>query len=181
MATSKIRNAQVKDLTLEIGKLVADFTAGNDWNISGGNNDATITGLAAGVNPNDAVNVTQLAAAIAAAVLGGLFASDVVDDLLSTDGAVPLSANQGRVLNERIDNLHDEAETCGELHTVVADDDDITLNAAPDAGTLKVYLNGVRISLGAGYTISGAVLTLVDPTSKAGDCIEVDYRVDPTP
>jgi len=60
MATTKIRNAQIKDATIEIGKVADNFLGGADWDISGGANDATITGLVAGVNPNDAVNVQQL-------------------------------------------------------------------------------------------------------------------------
>lgn len=63
MATTQIRNAQIKDNTIEVGKLVDNFLAGANWDISGGAADATITGLAPGVNPTDAVNFSQLAAA----------------------------------------------------------------------------------------------------------------------
>lgn len=66
MANTKIRNGQILDGTIERVKLVADFLNGSNWNISDGNNNATITGLADGVGNNDAVNVQQLNAAIAA-------------------------------------------------------------------------------------------------------------------
>lgn len=64
MSGSQLRNAQIKDGTLTVSKLVADFLAGSNWNITGGNNNATITGLADGVNNNDAVNKQQLDAAV---------------------------------------------------------------------------------------------------------------------
>lgn len=47
---------QAQDQTLDIDKLVSDFLGGNDWDITGGNNDAVITGLADPVNPRDAAN-----------------------------------------------------------------------------------------------------------------------------
>jgi len=55
---------QIEDNTITIGKLVSDFLNGSDWNISNGNNNATITGLAAPVNPNDAVTKTYVDIAI---------------------------------------------------------------------------------------------------------------------
>ncbi|OQX93203.1 MAG: hypothetical protein B6I17_03775 [Tenericutes bacterium 4572_104] len=51
---------QIQDGTISIAKLMSDFLNGSDWNASGGNNNATITGLSAGVNANDAVNFQQL-------------------------------------------------------------------------------------------------------------------------
>ena len=60
MAVTKIRNAQIKDATIEITKVADNFLGGTDWNISDGAEDATITGLAPGVNPSDAVNFQQL-------------------------------------------------------------------------------------------------------------------------
>ena len=86
MAVTQIRNAQIQDQTLERQKLVLDFLAGADLNLTNGNNDATITGLSDGVNPNDAVNFSQLQAALAALtgsvqLRGGL------------DGASDLTAN----------------------------------------------------------------------------------------
>ena len=71
MAVTQIRNLQIKDQTIELPKLVANFLNGSDWNITNGANDATITGLADGVNPRDAVTKAQLDS-LAAAVAGGL-------------------------------------------------------------------------------------------------------------
>lgn len=51
---------QIQDTTIIISKLVADFLNGSDWNITNGNNNATITGLSAPVNPNDAVTKTYV-------------------------------------------------------------------------------------------------------------------------
>jgi len=55
---------QSQDGTLDKAKLEADFLNGGDLNLTNGNNDATITGLSAGVNANDAVNLAQLNAAL---------------------------------------------------------------------------------------------------------------------
>lgn len=63
---------QSRDASLVKSKLVADFLAGSNLDLTGGNNDATITGLAVGVADDDAVNVGQLNSAIAAALVGGL-------------------------------------------------------------------------------------------------------------
>ncbi len=51
---------QIQDVSINRPKLQLDFLDGTDWDISNGNNDATITGLIAGVNPADAVNFQQL-------------------------------------------------------------------------------------------------------------------------
>lgn len=55
---------QSQDGSLDRAKLEADFLDGLDLNLTNGNNNATITGLAAGVANNDAVNVAQLNAAL---------------------------------------------------------------------------------------------------------------------
>lgn len=55
---------QSEDGTLNHEKLESNFLNGADLNLTGGNNDATITGLQAGVNANDAVNVAQLNSAV---------------------------------------------------------------------------------------------------------------------
>lgn len=123
---------------------------------------------------------TEAAALIAAALMGGLFEADVVDNLTSTSAVAPLSANQGRILDEKIDMLTDTDSICGETHVAAADGDSFTLSAVPDMDSLKVYLNGVRIGLTTGYTIAGDTITVVGG-SLAGDCVLVDFRVDPTP
>lgn len=61
MAKTEIRGGdQIKNLTVLREDLVANFLGGADWDISGGTNSNTITGLANGVNADDAVNKSQL-------------------------------------------------------------------------------------------------------------------------
>lgn len=51
---------QSQDLSLNKAKLKANFLEGANLNLTDGNNNATITGLANGVNPTDAVTKAQL-------------------------------------------------------------------------------------------------------------------------
>jgi len=53
-------NTQVMLNSIDIGRLELNFLDGSDWDISNGNNDATITGLKDGANPRDAVNLQQM-------------------------------------------------------------------------------------------------------------------------
>jgi hypothetical protein len=79
---------QSQDGSLVKSKLKADFLDGGDLNLTGGNNNATITGLKAGVNPNDAVNKAQLDSLVIAGGMtykGQLDASDATGAAL--DGA----------------------------------------------------------------------------------------------
>jgi len=259
MATTKIRNAQIKDNTIELSKLVDNFLAGGNWDITGGAADATITGLAQGVNGSDAVNVDQLNAALAALsgaanLRGGLDgASDltgnstgntyadgkdgymqgdffditadgdltvsdgtievkagdsikilndvaadaaitladvhkfdntesadivrsgnVIDDLTSTSATQVLSANQGRILDEKITELN-QCET--EEFDVAAADETFTLTNPPKAGlkNIQVHLNGLRIS-SSEYTVTGSDVVITSPTVEVGDCVIIDYR-----
>lgn len=64
---SQIRGKdQIQENTVDRDRLELDFLAGSDLDVTGGNNDATITGLAPGTAANDAVNKGQLDAVIAA-------------------------------------------------------------------------------------------------------------------
>ena len=61
MAKTEIRGGdQIKNLTVLREDLVADFLGGANWDISGGADNATITGLANGSADDDAVNMAQL-------------------------------------------------------------------------------------------------------------------------
>jgi len=51
---------QIGANTIDIGRLETNFLNGIDWNITNGNNNAKIIGLAAGTNPNDVVIYQQL-------------------------------------------------------------------------------------------------------------------------
>jgi len=83
---------QIQDATVGRSKLIANLLSGSNLNITDGNNDATITGLANGSAANDAVNFAQMNAAIAAAATGGMTYKGVIDASVATgvtlDGAV---------------------------------------------------------------------------------------------
>jgi hypothetical protein len=70
---------QIQNLSIPRGKLLADFLEGANLNLTNGNNDATITGLANGIGLNDAVNKGQMDAAIAAAVTGAMSYQGTID------------------------------------------------------------------------------------------------------
>lgn len=73
MPRNQIRgNEQIMPNTFDRGRLVLDFLEGTPLDLTNGNNNATITGLSAGSSANDAVNVAQLNAAIAAIAGGAL-------------------------------------------------------------------------------------------------------------
>lgn len=66
MAVTQLRGSnQLMDATVTLAKMEANFLGGSDWNLSDGNNNATITGVKAGVNPYDVVNVQQFENALA--------------------------------------------------------------------------------------------------------------------
>jgi hypothetical protein len=50
-----------------------------------------------------------------------------------------------------------------------------TLAATPIAGSLKVYLNGLRLTLEQDYTLSGSTLIMIQ-TPFPNDSFIVDYR-----
>jgi len=83
---------QSQDLTLTKAKLKANFLEGANLDLTGGNNDATLTGLANGVANDDAVNKGQMDAAIAAGVVGGMTYKGTIDASVAAgtalDGAV---------------------------------------------------------------------------------------------
>ncbi|MEA2036421.1 MAG: hypothetical protein U9O94_02855 [Nanoarchaeota archaeon] len=46
MAVTQARGSnQIMDTSIPLSKLITDFLAGSDWNITNGNNNAVITGL----------------------------------------------------------------------------------------------------------------------------------------
>lgn len=70
---------QIQDATITRAKILANFLAGSDLDLTGGANDATITGLKNGVANDDAVNFGQMTAAIAAAATGGMTYIGTID------------------------------------------------------------------------------------------------------
>lgn len=264
MGITKLRgNTQIQQGTVDRDLLQSDFLEGSNLNLTNGANNATITGLAAGVNANDAVNVSQLNAAtgaltgaltfrgdlaapadITAAATGNtyidaatgyqvgdyfvitsdgnltlsdgtiavntgdtflvkndvpvnanialadvfkidntqasdvLVEGDIIDNLSSTSTTNPLSANQGSVLDGRIQSIEDRGiPVYNEAPTVTAASPTVTLANTPLANTERVHLNGLRLCEGAGndYTISGAVITF-DRALAATEVVVVDYQ-----
>lgn len=54
---------------------------------------------------------------------------------------------------------------------------DFELNYTPESGTVRVYLNGVRLLENTHFTISGSTVTIIDSNiiPVAGDWIAIDY------
>lgn len=100
--------------------------------------------------------------------------SDVIDNLASNSTTDVLSANQGMLIDARLDSLEQE-ET--EEFTVTTAGQTFTLANAPLVGlrNRRVYLNGIRLQASQ-FTITGSVLTITAPTVVSGDCVTVDYR-----
>lgn len=66
----------------------------------------------------------------------------------------------------------------GETPSGLVDDNNtvFTLASTPVVGSVKVYLNGIRMKVTEDYTISGTTLTFVIAPAT-GDNILVDYRI----
>jgi hypothetical protein len=63
---------QIQNETIKRQLLKPDFLEGSNLDLTGGNQNATLSGLAAGSLANDAVNKGQMDAAISAAITGGM-------------------------------------------------------------------------------------------------------------
>lgn len=86
MATTKIDGLrQIQDQSIKRELLEADFLKGTNLNLTDGNNNATLTGLAAGVNPTDAVTKAQLDAVV---INGGMTYRGVLDASDATGAAL---------------------------------------------------------------------------------------------
>ena len=70
---------QSQDGSLNKAKLKADFLDGSNLDLTGGNNDAGIVGLAPASVPNGAVIKSQMESAISAALVGGMTYKGVID------------------------------------------------------------------------------------------------------
>jgi len=103
---------------------------------------------------------------------------DVIDNLLSTEVAKPLSANQGRILKGLIDALDAQVNSrkYGESLTfTVASTALGALANTPVAGTIRLYKRGLRMFEGNDYTIVGTAITMVSP-ARGNDVYLVDYE-----
>jgi len=107
--------------------------------------------------------------------------SDVVDNLTSTGvSTFPLSANQGFVLKGLIDALSANVKLriYGEALAVTHNSPLLpALANTPIAGTVQVFLNGLRMLNGSGndYTVNGSVITM-EYNLKLNDQVQVDYE-----
>lgn len=128
---------QIKDLSIDLGRLESDFLNGSSWDITGGNNDATITGLAAGISGDDAVNVDQLNAAIAAALVGAMEYKGTID--VTNPDAQLDGAKKGEFFLVSVGGTLDgKAYSAGD-HLVV--NDDITDFDVDGAGKIDIIDN----------------------------------------
>lgn len=95
MALTKIDGLrQIQDETIKRQLLKLDFLEGSNLDLTAGNNNATLSGLAAGSLNNDAVNKGQMDAAISAAITGGMTYKGQLDASDATGAALD-SGKQG--------------------------------------------------------------------------------------
>lgn len=81
-------DVQSRDASLTKSKLVADFLAGADLDLTGGNNNAGLVGLSAATVPNGAIIKSQMEAAISAALVGAMEYQGVIDASIATGEAL---------------------------------------------------------------------------------------------
>lgn len=112
-----------------------------------------------------------------------LRSTDIVDNLTSTDSTKVLSAAQGKVLQDQIDVLQAAQTTkvFGELPIVTSGSAVLgALAQPPISGTLRVYLNGLRLVEGSGndYTTnySSGVITMDAGPLSTTDVVVCDYE-----
>lgn len=79
---------QLQDGSVDLSKMLADFLGGSDWDISGGNQNATIVGLAASTTNDGAVNKGQMDSAISAALTGSMSYKGTIDASIATGAAL---------------------------------------------------------------------------------------------
>ena len=105
--------------------------------------------------------------------------TDVVNNLTSTVTNKPLSAAQGKVLNDRLVAVEGHGIPVYAEILTVTNGSAVVSNLAntPVSGSVQVHLNGLRMAPGAGndYTIAGSTITF-QFTLSSGDVVLVDYR-----
>jgi len=53
---------------------------------------------------------------------------------------------------------------------------DFVLAHTPNSGTLRLYKNGMRLTIGGDYSLSLATVTFISGIPKAGDILLADYE-----
>ncbi len=97
-----------------------------------------------------------------------------IDLLVIIQGGDPIKITVGQLLTLVGASVFVDGETPSGL---VNDTNTVyTLASTPVVGSVKVYLNGMRMKVTEDYTISGTTLTfLIAPAT--GDNILIDYRI----
>lgn len=146
-----------------------DFQVGDDLYIT-----ADIVGT-----PVDASNIRKIDNTESTDILRD---TDIIAALTSTDDTKVLAASQGKILQDQIDVINNQLTTKvnGEKPIVTAGQAVLgALANAPLMGTLKVFLNGLRMNEGAAndYTAnySTGVVTMTSPLTS-GDIVLADYE-----
>ncbi len=94
MAKTEIRGGdQIKNLTILREDLVLDFLGASDWDLTNGASNATITGLADGVNPTDVATKGQLDVAISG--IQGMTYKGVLDASIPTPNLNAIVCKKG--------------------------------------------------------------------------------------
>lgn len=168
------------------------YNSGDKFFISG-SGDLTVSDGVIAVNSGDSITIINDVASNALIAVADIHKTDntessdilrtgdVVDNVTSSGVAdAPLSANQGFILKGLIDSLDAlvNSRTYGEELAVTHNSPTLPAMANPPiAGTLRVYLNGLRMLAGSGndYTISGSVITM-EYNLKTNDQVQVDYE-----
>jgi len=121
---------QIQDLSINKGKIKADFLEGSNLDLTGGNNDATLTGLSNGVANDDAVNVGQMNAAIAAAQVGGMTYRGTIDASDATGATLDGAIKGDLYLVSTAGTLDGKAFSIGDHLVVNADITDFDVDGA---------------------------------------------------
>jgi len=184
--------AQIMNLTIDKVKLVLNFLGGADWNITNGNEDATITGLKDPVNPSDAVTkayadaigsnrddkesvrlatVAALDAYTAAGSGEGKTLTADAVGVLTIDGVAVALGDRVLVKDEAASNIDHG------LYTVTVLGDGATaweLTRSTDADEDAEFTNGLTVYVGEG-TQAGSNWTAITPDDIVVDTTAVQF------
>ncbi len=130
--------------------------------------------IAAATGQQTQVRARQIAAAgpgpsVEVIKLDGTRAIAVLDSSLTLDESTSPPTLRAKVPSTR--------DVWGETLTATGTMPTWTLNTAPLTGTLRLHLNGIRLTAGVDYTIAGSVITFIGKsTPQAAEVLCADYR-----